>query len=899
MSPRSDLRSLFSPGRDGVDAQDVFANRHDEWRATTDSLLAHWAAVRAQGFSVEDFATPRRNVLVFYGVGGIGKTTLSKRLETHLRTGSESVGSEWGPVPAEVGRVLPIRIDLSRPGGVQFEDVILAMRLAVARVGHPMRAFDLALRRYWEVNHPGEPLEGYLRRNGFLRRAGDVTDLREQMRSVAEDVVQALTLPTVAGVAATTAVREIVRALRQRRSAVRALARCTRLADLLEADQDAETLSYFPHLLAWDLAQVPVDRSAVLVVLLDTFEEVGDRSHRDLERLFQRMVWLMPNALFIVTGRNRLQWDDPSLEGQLDQAGPFPWPQLAPAASADPRQHLVGFLSDDDRELYLRTRLTRNDEPVIPPQVRSEIASRSYGLPLFLDLAVMRFLDILNRTGTLPGPGEFDHDFPALVARIVRDLTPGERTVLRTVTLLDSFTVDLATAAAGLDSDASALNLVERPFVGNDPAAPWPYRLHDLIRSAVREADATSEDRWSPSDWRRAAQRTLDAVGTQMPAPGGYQHRRQLMACLTQGLRIACDFRLEPGWIVDAAWRYVIESVWEPIDIPDSRTRTDDEPDTACAAVALARVLHSVSRGQRAHRQDTADELEAVLSLGVLPESAEHIAHYFLGESLRHLGRYEASAEHMGHVAAGRSPMAGEARRGLAHIARHLGDFPTALNTIEALDHDTHYYRALGHLWWTQGDLALSCSTYGTARELALADHNPGHAALAQAGLAFAAALGDRTRADQQIELARSLLENVKQNWSETQVRTARLLRDAGSDAHVPARARELERDAAEAGLGSALAYIRFARCFHHALRAENDQLHEARDQLQLSVDHGEYAYLVEITHFFDGTEPDPDLRRANWIDGPDTVVARWQRLIAERRAALGYEPNTQPPQPS
>lgn len=424
MSPRSDLRSLFSPGRDGVDAQDVFANRHDEWLATTDSLLAHWAAVRAPGFSVEDFATPRRNVLVFYGVGGIGKTTLSKRLETHLTTGSESVGSEWGPVPAEVGRVLPIRIDLSRQGGVQFEDVILAMRLAVARVGHPMRAFDLALRRYWEVNHPGEPLEGYLRRNGFLRRAGEVTDLREQMRAVAEDVVQALTLPTVAGVAATTAVREIVRALRQRRSAVRALARCTRLADLLEADQDAETLSYFPHLLAWDLAQVPVDRSGVLVVLLDTFEEVGDRSHRDLERLFQRMVWLMPNALFIVTGRNRLQWDDPSLEGQLDQAGPFPWPQLASAASADPRQHLVGFLSDDDRELYLRTRLTRNDEPVIPPEVRSEIASRSYGLPLFLDLAVMRFLDILNRTGTVPGPDEFDHDFPALVARIVRDLTP-------------------------------------------------------------------------------------------------------------------------------------------------------------------------------------------------------------------------------------------------------------------------------------------------------------------------------------------------------------------------------------------------------------------------------------------------------------------------------------------
>jgi hypothetical protein len=44
------------------------------------------------------------------------------------------------------------------------------------------------------------------------------------------------------------------------------------------------------------------------VILLDTFEDVGDRTHRDLERLIQRVVWLMPNCFFVVTGRSRLQW---------------------------------------------------------------------------------------------------------------------------------------------------------------------------------------------------------------------------------------------------------------------------------------------------------------------------------------------------------------------------------------------------------------------------------------------------------------------------------------------------------------------------------------------------------------------------------------------------------------
>lgn len=42
------------------------------------------------------------------------------------------------------------------------------------------------------------------------------------------------------------------------------------------------------------------------MVLLDTFEDIGDRTHRDMERLLQHVVWLMPNVFFVVTERNRL-----------------------------------------------------------------------------------------------------------------------------------------------------------------------------------------------------------------------------------------------------------------------------------------------------------------------------------------------------------------------------------------------------------------------------------------------------------------------------------------------------------------------------------------------------------------------------------------------------------------
>ena len=231
--------------------------------------------------------------------------------------------------------------------------------------------------------------------------------------------------------------------------------------------------------------------------------------------------------------------------------------------------------------------------------------------------------------------------------------------------------------------------------------------------------------------------------------------------------------------------------------------------------------------------------------------------------------------------------MAGEAARGLVHVARRLGDFPAVLAATERLGPGSRHHRALGDLWWTQGSIALACSAYDDACREAQSQSAHGEAALSQACLAFASAFQDRARADQQIRLAEHLLQGARIRWADIQTRIAALLRDAGEDPQLLARASGVEAEAQASGLTSSVAYARLAVCFHHAVLGDAPALDAARARLLACVNGAEFAYLVEIAHFFDSTEPPPGLPRATWIDGLDTTRARWSALASERRTAI------------
>ncbi|MGW0336474.1 hypothetical protein ACWD0J_32285 [Streptomyces sp. NPDC003011] len=228
-----------------MQADEAFTNRSSQWETVAAAVTEHLQHISAPGFNAEDLEAPRNHVLVFHGVGGIGKTTLSRMLEAAL-TDAGRRPSQWGEPGWPADRLLPVRIDLARSAGTDFEQIVLTIRAALTRIGRPLPAFDLALRRYWEANHPGEPLEEYLRRGGLGSRFGQA--MPQQMQSALADVAQALVLPGTIGSAIGQVTGALIGALRERRQTVRVPGRLHPAGGPAGSRTRPGALSFCPHL---------------------------------------------------------------------------------------------------------------------------------------------------------------------------------------------------------------------------------------------------------------------------------------------------------------------------------------------------------------------------------------------------------------------------------------------------------------------------------------------------------------------------------------------------------------------------------------------------------------------------------------------------------------------------
>lgn len=653
-----ELDRIFDQRRTSpITVDEVFVDRVRYLTAFEEALRG----LREHPASAAASAPPRHNALVFYGLGGIGKSTLSRQLERRLRDGELADGAEHR---------LTGRIDLDDSSLADLETLVIAVRGTLGEAMSSCPAFDLAFAVYWQRCHPGVPMQAAIAQNSSLGRLGESLSLSQQVDSTLDALLGPIPLAGVARRAAGLLVGRI----RERLRKDRLLADCPGFSQLLDVESPADMLPFLPALLSWDLAEHRRKRDLDVVLFLDTFERVDGRRRESggLEDQLARLVYLMPNVLFLITGRNRLTWGD-GHHPAIHYSGSNYWPGLAAAPGPfPPMQHRLTGLEETYADTYLRLRLTREGEPAIPHQLRRRIVDASGGVPLYLELSA-EYFDQLSAEGRVPLAEQFGGTFAEMVIRVMRDLSAAERALLRAASLTERFDAGLLRAAVPGAADAVVHRFLERPLVQSDPTRWLPCALDEYVRNAVRLHDADTDDAWSDEEWRSAADRTLEHLRERMRDgvrnPTSTDRTQLGEGFATAGLLTAEAGRV-PDWLYDLAYGVDVCGLGPVLVATQNWPQSEGSSPTE----ALALTCQGMAARSAGDRTAALALTEAALTRpGVAPYQRLFISHR-LAKAFEECGRYAEAETLTAEVAAEPGPMRENAEKDLAWIQWLRGD---------------------------------------------------------------------------------------------------------------------------------------------------------------------------------------------------------------------------------
>jgi tetratricopeptide (TPR) repeat protein len=330
--------------------------------------------------------------LVFYGVGGEGKTALARHLlgllerEYAGRAGWAAVNFEDAALRRPAEALLSIRLQLRRTAGLSFP------------------AFDTAFAHWFGKTYPGADIRQ--RHPELFRQAseevGDALgygfDVLKEMSKVLEDAlgeVPGLGLVWKYGNRFHARFREWWE--RRGREVLRGI-------EGLQPDQLQDRL---PAFLGADIADAiaAMPRRQPLAIIGDTMEafhrgeaQKGGGFNFRNDRWLRDLVKETPGILFVLLGRDRLRWAEVEPE----------WAEVLD-------QHRLGALSPEDAERYLL------GVPVEEAEIRARMAEGAKGLPFYLDLQVDLYESLRNQ-GRAPEPAQFGGSEPEILNRFLDHL---------------------------------------------------------------------------------------------------------------------------------------------------------------------------------------------------------------------------------------------------------------------------------------------------------------------------------------------------------------------------------------------------------------------------------------------------------------------------------------------
>ncbi|MFJ2030759.1 hypothetical protein [Streptosporangium sp. NPDC087985] len=865
----------------------MFTDREGYIRAFHERLVGH-LALKWPVAEVMDFQRPVRNVMALSGEGGIGKSTLIRHLAGLAQDG------KLDGLPKDCSVAV---IDFADLSSQSFETVLLRVRAALGRLGRSWPAFDIALSAYWERKHPGESLVRFLDRSSSIGAVADSLRLSEQVASSIDGLFAGLGVVTAAY-----RVLDLVGTSARQSAALKRLRRdLPAFGPILQETDPDKMLGYLPILLSADLERIRQKRQVLALCVLDTFENVQTLppERGGLEDLVARMAYLLPNVFFTVGSRRPLRWHEPVRSVGLTYGGAQRWPGLA-GTDGKSDQFPIDGLEPPEADLFLRKRLTVDDEPAIGAELRERIVAGSGGSPLYLELSTGLFEQHLVR-GEAPQPEMFGEPFPELVLRMMRDLSAEDRDLLRAAALLEAFDDQLLAAVLPEARGRRIEDFIARRFVRHDPTVWPPCRLHENLRRGVTGCDAHTSDGWTTRERRTRVSRALThltdftlSIWNDDPPTGltPADHSRRTVAAFLLALYGAAEHGvLSPG-LGQMAYTLRYLGHWQVLaSLPQL---VGSAPPELAELTAVARL--TAQAGQDATRRYTA--MKATVGDVDAGPYADYF-HFELGNLAQFTGALPDSDRHFEAVTDPLAPIGVASRFDLAGNAFRRSRYTDVVQRIEGRSAATRLERIgtgdlLGHVYLHNARFQEAAELFTEVLSQARQAEVPLWAARAARHLALSCMWFDPDRTLRAIpearELNQSLGEVVGLAQCDMAASMAHAMRgDWGNAVHLLGEAR---RTFEAVGASAELIPIDVVEILQLIAQGRDEQARELTVRLAEAADVAEPFLPVwaAVTALWIGRPELHDFAGIGWLDLPDMTRERWFRPLDRLRAGGGTQ---------
>lgn len=424
--------------------EDIFVGRGDEqnfFREQVHEFLTH-GGVR---------------LVNFYGSGGVGKTTLLKRIMHELDDAKK--------VSAKYKKIFVLYHDFAN--GTDLREILQAWKAELENFGCEFPYFELGnfhlfLKEGTKIDKP--QLKSWIEKNPWLNRAKDALKSTTNFSNaavpgaVAVATIEDITVDALGIIPGVNTVNELAKLFNNYLATKKTGDRLKKNASL-EAEitrranlRNPEALrTYLPTLFAQDIFDWS-NGEKKFVVCLDTCEVLDGKKlgannlHRDWwlhgDKNVDGLIAKMSNTIWVFASRNKL--DEKFLSRRLD------------------------FLSDDEARIFLTN-------ASVDENFHDEIIKFSGGYPVFLKSFVKR-KDEFADTAIKEIAAEIR---TKLVERMLRDLSADERTMLQRLCLLESWTDELARKKLPKFNPHTYQRLKDLSFIRRDSGT---FRLEPTIQ---------------------------------------------------------------------------------------------------------------------------------------------------------------------------------------------------------------------------------------------------------------------------------------------------------------------------------------------------------------------------------------------------------------------------------